>query len=217
MKIFEIVSTNYKNTNNGKDTPDYLIDPLAPNSGATGKVSNDDDPFMVNKEYYFPLKPGKKDGYKIYVDSIAKNNLSSKNPFLPRVYEVSLAKTPKGNDLPTFKMEKLQTLTSIDDSMLFGIANSLFNDATSLAYTAGLLDSNPDSGEITDHCLANMIKYVLKFHKFDEIKNSKFKEALLFINELAEENKLSLDLHANNFMIRPTSHGPQLVITDPFA
>lgn len=48
-----------------------------------------------------------------------------------------------------------------------------------------------------------------------KITNKRFLEAIMLLKRYFHEG-MSLDIHANNVMIRRTPYGPQLVITDPY-
>ena len=51
--------------------------------------------------------------------------------------------------------------------------------------------------------------------EYDEIRDPLLAQALKAIREIAQQGDFSPDIHPENVMIRPTSVGPQMVITDP--
>lgn len=151
---------------------------------------------------------------------IIKNNPD--NPFFPRIYKTRVYTAPKSERFGrkyymVVHMEKLLPLER----------SNVIHNVGSLLKQIGIPKSYADHIVATDPYSRNYIDVDVSIKLADlfdnentrrEItnasKNPQFVEAMNEMEYLFQQFRS--DLTANNFMIRITGHGPQLVITDPF-
>lgn len=136
------------------------------------------------------------DSYLVYIRMVEAHQ---NNPFFPRIYGYKVYDRDTHYKLVVF-MEKLVPLNKLDEDVAAQILSSI-----GIEYV----------GSFTyDHSLAK----IMKDPKYrEQLKQStrypKFKEALRLLEPLFK--KYIGDLHIENLMVRLTSVGPQIVITDP--
>jgi hypothetical protein len=219
MRLDEIVDTNFKTTELpsafDKDEMRREKDKNRSDksSGAYAKVDvGDDEPFTAKKKYHEPMKDVVQDAYYVYIKTIADQHLAEKNPYFPRVYDVEIEKDSSGEVRPIFRMETLTSASEFDDKTLYALGDKIFNHFERMLPT-----ESPSSYQLR-YSIAHAMTRIMANESYDRIKDSKLESALKFIKNLVDKNEnFRLDLHFENFMIRPTSHGPQLVLTDPVA
>jgi hypothetical protein len=109
-------------------------------------------------------------------------------------------------------MERLYSINNFDDSVIEAAIRN-----------AGI---NPDDirvyGDPINDFLGNIDSYLIGVISNNFIKklhgiNPQFAKALIIVRKLINKYKFYTDLHAGNVMIRLTSVGPQIVLTDPLA
>jgi len=211
MKLSELV---YPKTLNSRINKDFDIDKLSKiadrkmaggNAGinAYGNI-NPKDPHEFEKKTYLPIKL-QNDGYYQYVTAIAPYIES--NIFLPRVYVVEIVSDSSGQVIPKYKIEALHKPEEFSDESITGLANQVFDKTTPLI-----------GGEKAWKIIAERLRRA--FVGAEEIEyltsNKQLIQAVGIIRKLLKENRsFYADMHTGNIMIRGTSVGPQLVITDP--
>lgn len=134
---------------------------------------------------------------------------SLNNPFIPKVYDIRVVKNRNNKYDYHITMEKLHgTLAEagLDPQQLSALVNQVLE--------------NYDGPEMTMPILSNVIK-----HGAEDISvriggkeynyTSTFLDAIDLVLDTILSTGSELDLHANNVMLRLTSVGMQLVITDP--
>ena len=198
MKIFEIIDTEFTNNAPAPSSGEVV------GTGVFSKVTKADD-FTVNKQTA-PASNIQWNPYYIYVATIAKLKLAEKNPYFPRVYSVNSGKVGKTYH-PTYNIEQLTPITNLDDSVIVGLARAILNVNEKMLETHG-------AAELISIEIENAIDAPSEIKK--TIKDPQLAEAIRIISKIYKKNDFELDLHAKNLMVRLTSVGPQLVITDPF-
>lgn len=200
MKILEIIDTKYTSG------PLRGADKEEIGYGAYSDVKKGGGDIEVTK-----VNDGR-DGYKTYIDFISQHGLSSKNPYFPRVYEV---RSGKGAD---------EGMTEYEMEELYGLENFLSNRPEFIAYFSNRLFPKDIAVRIGDD-LHSFIQ-MMDNHFYDaghamrhgaQAPDPQFGEAMKIVAKLSTQHNLGMDLHSENFMVRLTSVGPQLVITDPFS
>lgn len=142
------------------------------------------------------------DPYYVFINTIQRHQ---DNPFFPRVYShrvyknksISVSRISDYAMTGVVMMEKLHPL--LDGKVPEEVARSLFSNL-------GI-----DVRDFDD--ISQIFRNRRDIQKIiDQTTNRKFAEAL---GILLSSGRRLFDLHANNWMIRLTSVGPQLVILDP--
>lgn len=150
-----------------------------------GSKTNSDQPFL-------------NDGYSKFI--LASQKYWRENPYLPRVYDIKFFRTKNGM---VYLKATLEKLTSIKDEKipyesLASIYRKAFNDEPP-TQTGGLINKLVDF-------ISNGI-YGSNAH----IKDPFLKKVIKMLHAFRGGS----DMSENNIMIRFTSVGPQLVLTDP--
>lgn len=131
------------------------------------------------------------------------------NPYFPAVYEMKITRDPAGNTRPQYHLQALQQHTDYDVEALRGMAERMFKDPE-------LIVTDQDGVNSAWGNICRVLKYAVEDQNFKHLKDPDLIRALKYIQALMQKNKgWDLDMHSGNFLIRGTSTGPQLVITDP--
>jgi len=160
-----------------------------------------------------------KDSAQVVFTQIAMANEG--NPFFPRFYKAKMVPHGKeGMNTLFVEMEKLQPLFSDKLKHMvphllkqLGIPKSLFSKMKGIVSKS----LNQDASD-------SMVRYAVFSHAMNNwpnlkqmaknTKNPEFSKAIAALKPW--QNEFNLDLHKDNWMIRLTGSGPQLVIIDPF-
>lgn len=164
------------------------------------------DPYTVDKTLKkWRKKTPSQDPYPIYAELSQK--LSDKNPYFPRIHAV------QQGDRAVYTMERLQPLSVLDDETLFQIGKRIISDSH-LKYDWKNWEQFKKRG-MNGGLITSAMNRTLHTGEYDEIRDPLLAQALKAIREIAQQGDFSPDIHPENIMIRPTSVGPQIVITDP--
>jgi hypothetical protein len=149
----------------------------------------------------------KEESTYLYLKEITKE-FNSSNPHFPRIYSIKFFISEDGNIYGVVTMERLYSVKDFDDSIIEAAIRN-----------AGI---NPVMGDPINDFLANIDSYLIGVISNNFIKklhgiNPQFAKALIIVRKLINKYKFYTDLHAGNVMIRLTSVGPQIVLTDPLA
>jgi hypothetical protein len=150
------------------------------------------------------------------------------NPFFPNIYHAKIYKDKSrkaDHNLLIVQMEKLIPLNNkkIVD-VIPHIMKQIGIDTSNLpkhyehqnGYRLDDLSKEEQEIERLASSFYQMIKHPMKMYALmGTTKNPQFKEAIDLL--LPYFQRYGNDLHIGNWMVRLTGHGPQLVITDPFA
>jgi hypothetical protein len=214
MRIFEIITptTVVKQQNKPFD-----MDKL--NKAAEKHWSKDDasvfskgkqdpkDPFMFNKTSLLPSNL-KDDAYYNYIK--AAKPYMKRNPYFPRVYDITLTKDSEGRIIPKYSIEKL---IDAEIGIVGGAEGNLPYNETNKAMLEKLFVNPPKGGHVEDH-----LNKALKQNDFSNIKDELLINALTLITKVKESNpKFNYDLHGSNTRYRLGPTGPQLVLMDPLS
>lgn len=212
MRLDEIINTIDKNIS-GKmkrvpDTKDGSVkNPEFLGKGAFSYAVNDkNDPHMINKKSN-DVAYGAYDGFDFYVKELINANIMGSNPFAPRVYKRSEFNMDKARGKYfKYKMEKLFPLGEITFDEAEGLVRQLEPNK--------FIELDPDKHKYYPaSAIASIVNAIVK--GTIGTSNENLDQLARLIRKVEEKNRLILDIHASNVMIRRTPHGPQIVITDP--
>ena len=196
-------------------------------SGAVATVySHETDPHMVvkkEKSHSNTRELGRygihsrHDAFAYYVD--AAGPYMSSNPYLPRVYVKNKRQAKNGIISYTYVVERLFERYDPNFNNPI-IINSIVEKALADPYM--VLMTKLPSAKWSAMC--EVITHAIEYNKWDTFKDPNLIEAGKIIHQAMSKYKedwpqddarIRIDLHAGNYMLRPTPHGVQLVITDP--
>ncbi len=179
-----------------------------PSSGhySTGKEDRDEHLYnKISRSHNRQID----DPYWDYVELCIKHQDS--NPFFPRIYEYKRYKDKDGSEIPKVKLEKLNKFPDIEDN--FKLYAAALNNITGKYEFDGSDDIWGPSQ------LVGTIQDIIEGHEYT--KNEYMEEYAYLVRNLVQNlraNKtVRYDLHMGNIMYRGSSHGVQVVITDPLA
>jgi hypothetical protein len=194
--------------------------------GAVAKVyPHETDPHMVvkkeksHKDQRSLERYGihsRNDAFAYYVDAAAPYMQS--NPYLPRVYIKNSRKSKNGIVSYTYVVERLvdrYDSNTVTPEMVDAMANKILVDP----YFIHMENKHGKWSRLVE-----IIEKAIEQQNYKNIKDELLIEAGNIVHEAIRKYKndwpqsdarVRIDLHAGNFMIRMTSVGPQLVITDP--
>ncbi|KAI9549465.1 hypothetical protein GHT06_001865 [Daphnia sinensis] len=165
------------------------------------------DSGTITKTTYNSEKPGGSspaiEGYYLWIKACSKYMKS--NPVLPRVYAVDDRTDASGDKYPRYKMERLYSAwdDQIDVPMLAGILHKCGGD---------------------DAVKSFITQYGQMYHGSRYLRATlEVRLARGIVDRFGGDwygswgDNLRVDMHTGNWMIRLTSVGPQLVMTDPIA
>lgn len=178
------------------------------------------DPHMVQKTDRTALPPEQNPFYQ-YARAIATAEKRNTNPYLPRVRVVDAEETDWGGVVFTYECERLHDFTEVEhqlgEDVVVNIGRKMFNDYDTLSrnYIRNHRADHLNAWEV----LAGILHFMQVGHKWNWVKDPLFKQALDILKEIDEQtgNFFQWDWKADNLMIRFTSKGPQLVLTDPLS
>jgi len=162
------------------------------------------DPNKVIKTSNIYTENPERDEYVQFIKMILDHQ---NNPFFPRIHSAKMVYNNQtdGYQLVT-TMEKLIPLTG----------EKIKDASAQLMKQLGITTRKPFSHD--EDWTPNLWKWFDKPRNRSklrrETKNPQLKQALELLEPYIK--KFGQDLHTNNFMIRLTGHGPQLVILDPY-
>ena len=226
MKLHEIVDTQFRDTPVDVDVDD---DSNSNNdligAGYYSRVHQPrDNPHEVHKttKARFKYDTGATvpiddsvDPYYDWVKAIAP--YAKSNPYLPRVYVADSKSLRRTGELkPHYQLEKLFDHKAISSSVLYVLYyKEMANHDKADAYIETMekqIDNNLISPE---HAMSDLWLQIIKCIKYNVRKDPQIQQALDIVTQLIVDRGYADDMHSGNFMIRLTSIGPQIVITDP--
>jgi hypothetical protein len=206
--------TVYGFFNNSKGSPE----------GQYSFVKNDPtDPHAVIKNQ---KRPNVTDPFWIYTQELQSNPEMMDNPYLPKIYNHTKLRDAKDNTLNTAKIEKLHPIKSLHPEQILHIYHRAMGkefEETSLGKEFLRANRFQPSDVVRDtlaiealETLLGMLQYVVNGDANPNmIHDEDLKRALIFIERIRRKHKFSGDIHDDNIMVRLSSHGPQMVLTDP--
>ena len=168
------------------------------------------------------FKVGIGDEEDIYVNYIAKvsqNERWKSNPYLPRVHSQKNYKDPGGGASYVVELERLEPFMDIEPEEVEAIIDRAFHSLPQ-DRRADLPRQYDVVEEISKAAQGNS-------QSIKNIKDKQLLQAIAMIGNIGsrrykdnqygkrKSGAMHIDIHTSNVMIRRTSVGPQLVITDP--
>lgn len=154
------------------------------------------------------------DAYYDWVKAIAP--YAKSNPYLPRVYVVNDNADETGNIKPQYHMEKLFDFRKAPTSMLYAIIYKESPTPEQAEVAINKIKQKIQHGKITPEEGKFQLWYDICNHiKINSRNDPLIQEVLDIIAQLVRKKGYKKDMHSGNFMIRRTSIGPQIVVTDP--
>jgi hypothetical protein len=184
-------------------------------------------PGSVLKVGKYSTRLPEEDAYLGYINLLANNDRMASNPYFPRVYDVKIypyeseyARTKEWTGEYVVEMEELQSIEDLSVEEVNMLGNRMFKywkqRGSEIAHD--MFSYLPSNMQIPAALIAMIREAVNQYSSTDfeyQIKDKKLTEAVMLLRELISKGYIEEDLHINNVMIRRTSVGPQLVITDP--
>lgn len=205
MRLCEIVNTEYSDTEYKKTKHREI------GKGRYAAVTQPDD-FSVNKTARKKVLDVFTDPYYVYIKTIADNKLADSNPYFPRVNGVESGKIGDSSR-PTYNMEKLQPISSLPRDILYNLGKQITNLGKHYDQNFTFQEEHNGSGA---RAIISTMNRALHTRNLSEIKDPRLKSAISELIKIREKYpKFKPDLHPDNVMVRLTSVGPQLVLTDP--
>jgi hypothetical protein len=141
---------------------------------------------------------------------LACKKYANSNPYLPRIESIKTVNYDGSRLLYTITMEALEEFNWIEEEGYDVILDKLFGEGPPT-----------DEADIDAGVVARAISKMVRTGNFNGVVDKSFIQVANIIRAVA--NRVSpkggiedlIDLHSGNMMIRRTSVGPQLVITDP--
>ena len=181
------------------------------------------DPHVAQKRAKDPIK-AHGDSYWKFISYVVEHKLWD-NPYFPRIYKKKNITDTRGRDIPSIEMENLVKFSSISRSEAEAIIRNIFGE--------DILDKiapkRTPLGEIAEN-LALFIesmakgnwkyKWELSYHSIslsrNYIKDDNLIDAIDTLTGISRQIRGAMfDFNRDNIMVRRTSVGKQLVITDP--
>lgn len=159
------------------------------------------------------------DGYFQFVQAIQREMLH--NPFLPKVYTIDIKRAKNGQTRPSYRIERLHSYTELPAEAIAAIGRSCFPE-----FDEAMFDADPADVDVyihrNHHMWGAICEAIRKFTELDDTETfgeptPHLATACRLVSGAVRRlgRPFGLDMHAGNFMVRITSTGPQLVITDP--
>lgn len=214
MLLEELINTKSRSKTVGKLHTPNSNDTIGSGMYATVKdVKN--DPHMVKKTFRRPIHNlDDHDPYWAYIKWIAHDGMANKNPYFPRIYNITNLKDADAKELRRAKMEKLQSIDDINIDLLYPVYQRMAGKEFKSDNNFDDKDDDDDDSLIKDYIIYQL-KNDLDWRVDDDAESS-YKEAINYIKKLKHALGAKLDIHDRNIMFRIGSNGAQLVITDPF-
>lgn len=169
--------------------------------GAFSRVTPDQDPHLVNKQSVKPSSGADKDGFAAFVNYLKQHDLMD-NIHFPKVYSANTTQDRSNSTRHKFQMERLIDPRSLSEEELSRLCDANFTDR--------LMER---SVEEMAFAMERSVKSPQMAEKY--IASESLAEALRIIKAASDETDHALDLNKDNWMVRRTSTGLQIVITDP--
>ena len=194
--------------------------------------STPQEPGTVRKISTTPVDNPEHDAYFQYVSMIAKNDRMSSNPYFPKIFNIQVRsfyrKDFAGKEnlgveyVFAVDLERLLPFSSISSEEARMLGNKMFYDferrhrpgravsgAQKVNYRDKLTDRIDDTFE-EDYWSDKPSRLATV------VKDRYYKQALMLIKGMISKNdRMRMDMHSENIMIRRGPGGPQIVITDP--
>ena len=223
MKINELITPRIVNTNIKK--PHDIAGNIAlraQSASISGKgkpivgKGDPDAPSISGAEYsktnFFPSKLDD-DGYNAYVKAVTP--LMGSNPYVPEIYKIVHVKDPSGGVVPRYEMHEYETYDKFSSKAILAMIRKAFPDD---AKKIDINLANDPTLKMDNEMMWKVLIVKIREALTDNTptNDKKLNQVLQIIRDVTSSNPAFVyDMHLNNCMIRRTSFGPQLVVTDP--
>jgi len=163
------------------------------------------------------------DGWQALFTALSKDKEAQANPYFPRFRSINKFKGKGemyGDDRESYvaKVEALEPYSNLSKEEREMLMSKIFNEHG--IDVAKHYIEEPRAFNKPGWFLAAAVRACLEGDTWEDelrwqIEDEKFKEAIEFLQKVADEENYEFDLHSNNLMVRRTSVGPQLVLNDP--
>lgn len=190
-------------------------------SGVYGAVIPTKEPGVVDRSEHVPRTPDRPpDGFHQWIEAVTdQQNRGEANTYLPMVYEVRVTRDPQGRQRNQYRLQGLHSWESLPLRTMLSLVQRELR---------GYKDPPPDmeAGDpkrLRARLWSDLIielRSALRSGDYGRIRSNDLADALEMARQLVSDDpdgQLFPDLNRSNAMIRLTSTGPQLVITDPVA
>lgn len=147
-----------------------------------------------------------KDGYHAFIKALIDNERARNSIYFPRIRSVRELQAPDA-DFPYLlvRMERLLPLRALTREEIISLAIR-HTDIT-----------EEDVERQDDYDIAKLLSDAINpmYHSPYKVTDTKLKNAIRWIEEIADKERVFVDLHSDNVMARRTPYGPQLVLSDP--
>lgn len=161
----------------------------------------------VKQSKPFPAKSRK--GFIEYIKAIVKH--SGGNPSLPQIYSLHFS-AGKTKTVATIEMERLRPLADMDEAVIRSLIKSTIR-------LDDIEKQEVDDPDMTSYELSELFGDALFYaasHDPAQIHNKHMAAAVKIAHAAIQKaDDAVLDIAGTNVMVRLTSIGPQLVLTDP--
>lgn len=222
MKIYEIIQEDPFQVQDlkRKTLPGFAVDKENTkhyiNHGHFSSVyGHPDNPHDVVKA---TRRFSEEDGYEAFIRALAEDEEMRDNIYMPRIRTARVITSTKTDQKASMvRMERLEPLSKLSEREAHMLFVNLVGNETALKAKA----EYDDSWGVAAFCWRQSLTSFLNYHSSGRIAstaiNEDWLEALAWVRNVASERGWSMDLHSENWMVRRTPYGPQLVITDPFS
>lgn len=151
-------------------------------------------------------EPKKYDGFWEYIKALSKHS-DNGNPYFPRFSSITNYVDPKWGSY-SVQMERLNHIDSISKREALALMERMFGHNTGYL----LKDMKP-----TGFRISNVIATMFRSENSRRlIVDEDLRKAIEFI-KMQDRDRVFVDIHIDNMMVRNTPYGKQLVFSDPLA
>lgn len=195
----QVIDRRYGGKFNWRKSSEVSADELG--RGSFSRVTADSDPHLVNKQSIRPSNDDNQDGFAAFIRYL-KQTGNSDNIHFPKVYAAKSMTDKAATTRHNFQMERLLEPKRLSSEELNRLCDANFTDRL-MERTYEEMAFAMERAVVADSALE---KY---------IASESLAEALRIVRQCAAETKHAIDLNEENWMVRRTSTGLQIVITDP--
>lgn len=165
------------------------------------------------------IRDGPRDAYETFLRALASDPEMRDNIHMPRIRSAKVITTPSGEKSLMVRVERLESVSNLSERDAYELAKKLVGRETAHklknepSYRVGTLKETPWVG-----ALLTVLDYLFQEEIAPrEILDDELRNAYIWAKKKGAEIDVTFDLHLENWMIRRTPYGPQLVINDPFS
>ncbi len=153
------------------------------------------------------------DAFHKYIEMVVSlRRKGIENSYFPTVYEIKITKDPNDSTRPSYHLQALNQYRDYEPEVLAGLAGRLFKNFEQ--HQEKDSDLRKHSYSIWSY-ICNECRSAVEYGEYGNIQDEELAAALRYIRALQKKNRYDVDMHSGNFLLRGSSTGPQLVISDP--